>query len=114
MTLIFADFKIELDRPVPAEFKAVNQKGVNTLIIVDELGFTYSSSKTKGGGYRRDSTLRTWRCSKKNKQCIATVTTENSWIVSRRNIHNHEPVQVFRSEVVKPDDQMLQDFFSNH
>ena len=100
-----------MDHPIPAEFKVVKQKGFNTIIIVDELGFTYSCSKS---GNKKDPTLRSWRCSKKNKQCIATVTTENSWIVSRRNIHNHEPVQVFRSEVVKPDDQMLQDFFSNH
>jgi hypothetical protein len=101
-----------MDHPIPAEFKVVKQKGFNTIIIVDELGFTYSCSKS---GNKKDPTLRSWRCSKKNKQCIASITTENTWIVARRNTHNHEPGgKIFRSVPINPGDQILQDFFYNH
>lgn len=100
-----------MDPPVEAEFKVVNQKGKDSIIIVDELGYTYSISKSSINSLTPHT--RTWRCSKKSKKCTATITTENTWITSRKRFHNHEPGQIIRAEIAKPGDQILLDFFSN-
>jgi hypothetical protein len=100
-----------MDQPFPAEFKVVKQKGYNTIIMVDDLGFTYSF-KTRN---KRNPNIRNWRCSKKNKQCIAKITSEDSIIVARKNTHNHEPGgKIFRSVPIYPGDKILKDFFNNH
>jgi hypothetical protein len=60
----------------------------------------------------RKGNIRTWRCSKKNKQCRAYIVTENSWIIYGRHIHNHTPGPPIRSLVSDSDpDTILQDFF---
>ena len=111
--LIIADV-IEMDYPIQAEFKVVKQKGLDSIIIVDELGFTYSCSNNPAS--KRNPNTRTWRCSKKNKRCTATITTENTWIVAKNRFHNHEPMasKVVRAEFAQPGDQIVLDFIANH
>ena len=75
-----------MDPPIPAKFKTVTQKGIQTRILVDDQGYTYSSSNSK-----TNSTSKTWRCSKKNKKCKASVTTEDDWVVAKKRDHNHDP-----------------------
>ena len=84
-----------LDSPILADFKTVRQKGGISTIIVDDLGYTYSSSnqnKTKGH-------MKSWRCSKKNKKCRASLTTDNDWIVVKKYQHNHEPTEPLRPAI---------------
>ena len=81
-----------LDSPILADFKTVRQKGGISTIIVDDLGYTYSSSnssKTKGH-------MKSWRCSKKNKKCKASLATDGDWIVVKRHRHNHDPSEPIR------------------
>ena len=98
-----------LASPIPAEFKVVQQRGRNTVIIVDEMGYSYScSSKNK------QQSIITWRCSKrKQKKCMALINTDESWIVSRKNIHSHETSELFRAIPVKLDDPIVQEYLNN-
>ena len=103
-----------MDYPIQAEFKVVKQKGLNSIIIVDELGFTYSCSHNQA--FKKNPNTRTWRCSKKNKRCTATITTENTWIIAKNRFHNHEPImasKVARAEFAQPGDQIVLDFIAN-
>jgi hypothetical protein len=78
---------------------------------VDELGFSYSSSSKK---FHKNRQL-IWRCSKrKQKKCMALINTDDSWIVSRKNIHNHETSELFRAVPVKLEDEIVQEYFKNY
>jgi hypothetical protein len=102
-----------LDSPIPAEFKVVQQRGRNTVVIVDELGFSYSCSSKAGLHHKNRQHI--WRCSKrKQKKCMALINTDHSWIVSRKNIHSHEPCELFRSVPVKLEDEIVQEYFRSY
>ena len=100
--LNFSDF---LETPIPAEFKVIRSRGFNTVILVDDSGYSYSCRSN----HSKQENVRTWRCSKKNKQCRAFIITENSWIVKRTNPHNHDPDPQIKNVIYDPD--ILQDFF---
>ena len=115
-SILFTDF---LETPIPAEFKIVRTRGVNSVILVDDSGFSYSSRSTKNSSNSKNN-FKTWRCSKKNKQCKAYIITENSWIIAQRNSHNHEPPTGYPGEInirsLDPGDysSSMQDFFSQN
>jgi len=100
-----ADGKDFLETPIPAEFKVIRSRGFNTVILVDDSGYSYSCRSN----HSKQGNVRTWRCSKKNKQCRAFIITENSWIVKRTNYHNHDSDPEIKNVIYDPD--ILQDFF---
>jgi len=71
---------------MPAQFKTLNVRGICSKVLVDDQGYTYSNSMTKSGNFGNY-----WRCSKKNKKCKASITTDHEWVVIKRQKHNHEP-----------------------
>jgi hypothetical protein len=104
---LFTD--VLLDSPIQAEFKLMNQRGRSTVIIVDEMGFSYSCSSKAG------QTVKTWRCSKrKQKNCPALIKTDMNWILSKRNYHTHEISDLCRAVSVKSDDPLIQEYLRNY
>ena len=84
-----------LECPIRAEFKIVKQKGAESVVIIDDLGYSYAYQTTyKSGKYKNTGKL--WRCSKKKKGCKANVITENELIIEKKNRHNHDPTKVLR------------------
>ena len=96
-----------METPIPAEFKVVRSRGFNTVVLVDDSGYSYSCRSSNYPSKKEN--IRTWRCSKKNKQCKAFIVTENSWIIKRKNPHNHNPVEAIKNVICDPG--ILQDFF---
>jgi len=96
--------------PVQAEFRAINKNGKTCVIIVDEIGFSYSFPK-KG---KENKTL-PCRCSKKiMTKCSAQIIVNEGWITSHKNSHNHEPPEELHKAVpVKLEDQVVQKYFKN-
>ena len=95
------------DCPIQAEFRVVKQHGRDTVILVDEMGYSFSCNNK---GAKQIS----WRCSKrKQKKCMALINTDESWIVSRKNIHSHETSELFRAIPVKLDDPIVQEYLNN-
>ena len=90
-----------LELPIRADFKSVRQKGVNSVVAIDDLGYSYSISAANRA---KGDDVKTWRCSKKNKRCRASITTENDWITVKRNVHNHAPTKVYRPVAIDADD----------
>ena len=82
-----------MDPAVPAQFKLVNQRGIARKILVDDLGYTYSNSNSRSKG----EPVNTWRCSKKNKKCKASITTDNDWVISKKHLHNHAPPEFIKN-----------------
>ena len=96
-----------METPIPAEFKVVRSRGFNTVVLVDDSGYSYSCRSSNYPSKKEN--IRTWRCSKKNKQCKAFIVTENSWIIKRKNPHNHNPDEAIKNVICDPG--ILQDFF---
>ena len=94
--------------PVQAEFKAINKNGKTCVIIMDEIGFSYSFPK-------KGKENKTCRCSKIiTTKCSAQIIIHDGWIISHKNSHNHEPPEKLRKAVpVKLEDQVVQKYFKN-
>jgi hypothetical protein len=97
-----------LATPIQAEFKVVQQRGRNTVIIVDEFGYSYSCN-SKG------AQIKSWRCSKrKQKNCTASIRTDDGWIISRKNAHRHEISDLFGAVSVESDNPIVQEYFRQY
>ena len=94
--------------PIHAEFRAIKKNGKTCVIIVDEIGFSYSM--TKWG-----KKFKTWNCSKKvTTKCSAQMIIQEGWIISHKNSHNHEPpVELYKAMPVKLEDRIVQQYFKN-
>jgi len=74
--------------PIPAVFKPVRWKGVESVLLVDHQGFSYSKSAV-----RKDQTSY-WRCSQKmTSKCRAVAYLKEDIIVGLNYEHNHGPTQ---------------------
>ena len=96
-----------LDRPVPAEFAVVQKSGRNCVILVDEIGYSYSL-------YKKGNKNQTWKCSKRKQQkCQAVVKTEEGWVVIEKHSHNHSPVEIQKATAVNLEDDIVQNYFKS-
>jgi hypothetical protein len=102
---------VKLETPIRAEFKVVNQRGKNAVIVVDEMGYSYSCKVD-----RRWDRIKSWRCSKrKQKKCPALLSTEDEWIISKRHYHTHESIDLSgRAIPVKSEDPIVQEYLRNY
>ena len=75
-----------LDPPVPPFYVTKNRMGKHSVVLQDELGYTYNNRYQK----TNNPTVHTWRCSQRNaRKCRTTCIVENDLIIMRRNPHNH-------------------------
>jgi hypothetical protein len=103
---LFTD--IYSDCPIQAEFRVVKQHGRDTVILVDEMGYSFSCNNK---GAKQIS----WRCSKrKRKKCTAVIYTENGWIVSRKNSHSHDLSDLSNAIRVNSNDPIVQEYVNNY
>ena len=92
--------------PKQADFRAINKNGKTCVIIVDNIGFTYSF-------HNRGKSNQTCRCTKRlMKKCSAQIIIQEGWIISFKNGHNHDPPEeLHRAVPVKLEDEIVQKYF---
>ena len=71
---------------MPPYYITKNRMGKSSVVLQDELGYTYNNRYQK----TNNPTVHTWRCSQRNaRKCRTTCIVENDLIIMRRNPHNH-------------------------
>ena len=71
---------------VGADIRIVNRKGRPCQVLIDDLGYDYTSPLLGG-----KNTLR-WRCSKKKSfNCRAFVVTQDGVVIRAKRQHSHGP-----------------------
>ena len=91
---------------IQAEFRAINKNGKTCVIIVDNIGFSYSF-------HNRGKANQTCRCTKRlMKKCSAQIIIQEGWIISHRNSHNHDPPEdLYKTVPVKLEYEIVQKYF---
>ena len=76
----------ECQSQIQAEIQTVYRKGRPCKVLIDDMGYDYTSPLVGGR-----NTLR-WRCSKKKSMsCIAFLVTQNGVVIRGKRGHSHTP-----------------------